>query len=43
MITTVRKRLTARRQQAELARAIRNADRRGRDELIAIAQRQGLI
>jgi len=43
MITTVRMRLTTRRQQAELAKIFRNSDRRGRDELIVIAQRQGLI
>ncbi len=43
MISTVRKLLTTRRQHAEMAKVFRNADRRGRDELIVIAQRQGLI
>ena len=43
MISTVRKLLTTRRQHAELAKVFRKADGRARDELIVIAQRQGLI
>jgi hypothetical protein len=43
MITEFRRRRSARQQRAELERVLRQADRRGRDELVVIAQRQGLI
>jgi hypothetical protein len=43
MLTNIRRRHKARRQRAHLERVIRNADRSVRDELIILAQRQGLI
>jgi len=43
MITEIRRRQSIRRQRAQLERVLRRADRTMRDELIVIAQRQGLI
>ena len=43
MITEIRHRHLARRQRAELERVLRRAEGKHRDELIVIAQRQGII
>jgi hypothetical protein len=43
MISEVRRRQTTRRQRAQLERVIRRAEGTHRDELIVIAQRQGLL
>jgi hypothetical protein len=43
MITEIRRRRSVRRQRAQLERVLRQADRTVRDELIVIAQRQGML